>query len=50
MDSYTLGFEEDDRLRSAFTRDLTLQQRNRPLKAALFVPVVICHDDLNGRR
>ena len=23
---------------------------NRPLKAALFVPVVICHDDLNGRR
>jgi len=25
-------------------------RRNRPLKAALFVPVVICHDDLNGRR
>ena len=21
--------------------------RNRPFKAALFVPVVICHDDLN---
>ena len=26
MDSYPLGFEEDDRLRSAFIRDLTLQQ------------------------
>ncbi len=25
-------------------------KRNRPLKAALFVPVVICHDDLNRRR
>jgi len=28
----------------------TAIRRNRPLKAALFVPVVICHDDLNGRR
>ena len=27
-----------------------LEYRNRPLKAALFVPVVVCHDDLNGRR
>jgi len=26
MDSYPLGFEEDDRLRSAFIRHLTLQQ------------------------
>ena len=26
MDSYPLGFEEDDRLRSAFIRELTLQQ------------------------
>jgi hypothetical protein len=29
MDSYPLGFEEDDRLRSAFIRDLTLQQLDR---------------------
>lgn len=26
MDLYPLGFEEDDRLRSAFIRNLTLQQ------------------------
>jgi mannosyltransferase OCH1-like enzyme len=30
MDSYPVGFEEDDRLRSAFIRDLTLQQLQRP--------------------
>lgn len=29
MDLYPLGFEEDDRLRSAFIRDLTLQQLDR---------------------
>jgi len=29
MDSYPLGFEEDDRLRSAFIRNLTLQQLDR---------------------
>ncbi|MEE4678411.1 glycosyltransferase [Pseudomonas alliivorans] len=29
MDSYPLGFEEDDRLRSAFIRNLTLHQLNR---------------------
>jgi len=29
MDAYPLGFEEDDRLRSAFIRDLTLQQLDR---------------------
>lgn len=30
MDSYPFGFEEDDRLRSAFIRDLTLQQLEVP--------------------
>jgi len=29
MDSYPIGFEEDGRLRSAFIRDLTLQQLDR---------------------
>ncbi|MBK3744370.1 hypothetical protein G3A39_34695 [Paraburkholderia aspalathi] len=29
MDSYPVGFEDDDRLRSAFIRDLTLQQLDR---------------------
>jgi hypothetical protein len=29
MDLYPIGFEEDDRLRSAFIRDLTLQQLDR---------------------
>lgn len=29
MDSYQIGFEEDDRLRSAFIRDITLQQLSR---------------------
>jgi mannosyltransferase OCH1-like enzyme len=29
MDAYPLGFEEDDRLRSAFIRNLTLQQLDR---------------------
>lgn len=29
MDSYSVGFEDDDRLRSAFIRDLTLQQLDR---------------------
>ena len=29
MDAYPLGFEEDDRLRSAFVRNLTLQQVDR---------------------
>lgn len=30
MDAYPPGFEEDDRLRSAFIRDLTLEQLHRP--------------------
>ena len=29
MDSYPVGFEDDDRLRSSFVRDLTLRQLNR---------------------
>ncbi|OPE06068.1 hypothetical protein APA43_32515 [Pseudomonas aeruginosa] len=29
MDSYPQGFEEDDRLRSAFIRNLTLKQLDR---------------------
>ncbi len=29
MEAYAPGFEEDDRLRSAFIRELTLQQLNR---------------------
>lgn len=44
MESYPLGFEEDDRLRSAFTRDLTLQQLERsksPSAGGLAEPALI---------
>lgn len=34
MDSYPLGFEEDDRLRSAFIRELTLQQLDRKVASS----------------
>lgn len=34
MDSYPLGFEENDRLRSAFIRDLTLQQFERSVTSS----------------
>lgn len=33
MDSYPLGFEENDRLRSSFIRDLTLQQLDRSARS-----------------
>jgi len=35
MDSYPLGFEEDDRLRSAFIRDLALQQLDRSVTSSV---------------
>jgi hypothetical protein len=38
MDSYPLGFEEDDRLRSAFIRDLTLQQISRSTASSVGEP------------
>src|SRR4051812_8598622 len=34
MDLYPFGFEEDDRLRSAFIRDLTLHQLDRSASSA----------------
>lgn len=35
MDPYPLGFEEDDRLRSAFIRDVTLQQLDRSVTSSV---------------
>lgn len=35
LDDYALGFEEDDRLRSAFTRNITLHRSDRPAIAGI---------------
>lgn len=57
MDAYPPGFEENDRLRSAFIRDLTLQQLLRsatpsaggPTQSAA-VPSLTESESLSSRR